>query len=149
MMMGCRMLLGKVVCVVVFAQFPIDAELILLQAATDPVKAHVYGLGLALFDGVVGNAAGGRVVCFDWSIGLRMTHVQEGLMDGTDFLVIVEEASKSALAALAISLCKILLPMWMALFSGARRVRRWHCRGLVAEVESRANVRPGFWFQQV
>jgi hypothetical protein len=49
---------GKVVGVVVFAPFPMDAELILLQAATDPVKTYVHGLGLALLDGVVGDAVG-------------------------------------------------------------------------------------------
>jgi hypothetical protein len=58
MMMGCRMLFGKVVRVVVFAPFPMDAELILLRAATDPVKTHVHGLGLALLDSVVDDAAG-------------------------------------------------------------------------------------------
>jgi hypothetical protein len=45
-MMGRRMVFGKVVGVVVFAPFPMDAELILLRAATDPVKTHVHALDL-------------------------------------------------------------------------------------------------------
>jgi hypothetical protein len=38
MMMGCPMVLCKVVGVVVFALFPVDLELILLRAAADPIK---------------------------------------------------------------------------------------------------------------
>jgi hypothetical protein len=94
MMMGCRMVFGKVVGVVVFAPFPMDSELILLWVATILVKTHVHGLGLALLYGVVGDAPGCWVVGFHWCGGLGMAHPKEGLTDGTSFLSIVEEASK-------------------------------------------------------
>jgi hypothetical protein len=82
MMMGCRMVLCKVVAVVVFAWFPVDSELILLRGAANPIKTHVHGLGPSLFDGVVGDTAGGRVVVFHRCGRLWVTHVDEGLTEG-------------------------------------------------------------------
>jgi hypothetical protein len=45
-------------------------------------KMHVHGLGPSLFDGVVGDTAGGRVVVFHRCGRLWVTHVDEGLTEG-------------------------------------------------------------------
>ncbi len=51
------MVLGEIVGVIALAWFPVDAELILFRTAPDPVELHVHGFQVALFNGVIGNAA--------------------------------------------------------------------------------------------
>ena len=59
-------MLGEIVGVVVAAASPVDEEFAVVDAIFDPIKAHVYSLDTALFDGVVGNAGGTGVVGLDW-----------------------------------------------------------------------------------
>ena len=49
------------------ARLPVDEELTLAFAITDPIKVHVDRFLSFLFDGVVGEAVGGIVVYLDWS----------------------------------------------------------------------------------
>ena len=44
-----------------------DYELALFDLVSNPVEAHINGFGLLLFDRVIGNAFGTRVVCLDGS----------------------------------------------------------------------------------
>ena len=60
------MVLCKVVHEVVFTFLPVDEELTLFDSIPDPVESHVHCFGSLLLDGVVGDAAGACVVCFDW-----------------------------------------------------------------------------------
>ena len=49
------------------ARLPVDEELTLDCAIMYPIKTHVNRFRSFLFDGVVGEAVGGRVVYLDWS----------------------------------------------------------------------------------
>ena len=60
-------MLGVVVAKVSDAWLPVDEELTLACAIAYPIKAHVDRFRSFLFDGVVGEAVGGRVVDLDWS----------------------------------------------------------------------------------
>ena len=60
------MMLGVIVAQVSDAGLPVDEELTLACAVANPIKAHVDRFRLFLFDGVVGEAVGGRVVNLDW-----------------------------------------------------------------------------------
>ena len=63
-------MLGVVVAEVSDARLPVDEELTLACAIAYPIKAHVDRFWSFLFDGVVGEAVGGRVVYLDWSVML-------------------------------------------------------------------------------
>jgi len=56
------MVLGKIVGMVGCARAPIDVELTLFLAVTEPIETHVNGLGAFLFDRVVDDSAGGVIV---------------------------------------------------------------------------------------
>ena len=59
-------MLGVVVANVSDARLPVDEELTLSCAIAYPVKSHIDRFRSFLFDGVVGEAVGGRVVNLDW-----------------------------------------------------------------------------------
>ena len=67
------MMLGVVVTQVSDAQLPVDEDLTLACAIVYPIKAHVDLFRSFLFDGVVGEAVGVRVVDLDWSGRLWVT----------------------------------------------------------------------------
>ena len=71
---GRGMVFGVVVRVVGAAGGPMHVEVALTDTVTDPVETHVDGLRAALFDSVVGNAAGGAVVHGKDSGGLMTPH---------------------------------------------------------------------------
>jgi hypothetical protein len=52
-------------------------KLALFDAIAYPVKSHVHGFGLALFDGTDGDAGSAGIVGFDWSGWLWMAHVMK------------------------------------------------------------------------
>ena len=54
-----------------------DSKLRLSDAITDPMEAHVDGLGPLLLDAVGGNADGARVVAHDDGGSLGIAHVGE------------------------------------------------------------------------
>ena len=63
------MMLGVVVSKVSDARMPVDKELTLACAIAYPIKAHVDRFRPFMFDVVVGEAVGGRVVYLYWSVG--------------------------------------------------------------------------------
>jgi len=82
-----------VLCVVVgevvVAFAPVDKEVALADAVSNPIEPHVHGFRAALFDGVVTDAGGTCVVGLDGSGWLRMTHVgQNGAEHGGLFAVV-------------------------------------------------------------
>ena len=66
-----RAVLSAVVAVVVLSTVPVDAELLLGFAASEPVEAHVHRLRLFGDNCVVSDANGGGVVGLDgrWGCG--------------------------------------------------------------------------------
>ena len=87
-------MLGEVICQVVGAAAPMDEELSLVDAVSDPVKSHVNGLGAALLYGFVGNAGGTCIVCLDWGCLLRMTHAFESGTKHCAVFGIVKESTE-------------------------------------------------------
>mgnify|MGYP002809949774 CR=1 FL=1 len=73
---------GKIICGIVDAFAPEDTELVLTCAVAEPVEAHIYGFGAALFDGAVGNAGGAAVVNLERCGRLRMAHFVKADADG-------------------------------------------------------------------
>jgi hypothetical protein len=92
--MSGRVMFSEVVSQIVSAAAPVDKELALGDAVSDPVEAHVDGFGAALFDGVVGNARGTGVVGLDGSGWLGMSHLGEGGPEPGTIFGIVEEGAK-------------------------------------------------------
>ena len=56
------MVFSEVVCSIVVCFTPVDAEVALADAITDPVEAHIDGFVAALLDSVIGDACCGIVV---------------------------------------------------------------------------------------
>ena len=56
-----------------------DDELALFDAVTDPVEAHIEGLGHFLGDGGVGDAHGALVITIEWSRRLDMSEILQDL----------------------------------------------------------------------
>jgi hypothetical protein len=94
-MMGCGMVIGKVVGEIVFTGTPMNYKLALLDSVADPVKSHVNGFGATLFDCLIGDASGACIVGLDGCGSLRMSHflkcnterdtVASVLEDGAEF----------------------------------------------------------------
>ena len=86
-------LIGKV-----FSYFlPVQAELVLFDAAAHPVETHVKSLG-ALSEYVTGeDAVGSRAVDLDWGGRLRVVHFDEGRADGNSLLAVEENLSSFGL----------------------------------------------------
>ena len=73
-MMGCSMVLGKVISEVLGSGTPIHDVVALADTILYPIEAHIHGFGLALAGGTVGDAGCAGVVSLDWSGGLLATH---------------------------------------------------------------------------
>ena len=88
-----RELLGEVIGKVFGSLLPVQAELILLDAAAHPVETHVKGFGalLAHVDGE--DTVGGRAVGFDRGVRLQVAHFDEGCADGNILLAVGENCS--------------------------------------------------------
>jgi hypothetical protein len=71
------MVLDEVVAKILSSRLPVHNELVLLDAIADPVEPYVHGVGLALFECVVGNTKSGGVVSFDGGGWLGVTKSNE------------------------------------------------------------------------
>ena len=60
------MMLGVIVTQVSDAGLPVDEELTLACSVAYPIKLNVDRFRSFLFDGVIGEAVGARVVYLDW-----------------------------------------------------------------------------------
>ena len=81
-------MLGKIIGTIGLAFAPVDFESSLADSVTDPEKTHVNSFGSFLFDRVVGDAAGGVVVCCYRCRRLGMAHFVEGDAEGAGFFAI-------------------------------------------------------------
>jgi hypothetical protein len=93
-MMGWGMVLGKVVGKIVFTGMPVNYELALLDSASDPVKAHIYGFGATLFDRFIGDASGACIVDLYGCGSLRMSHLFESDVERDTVARILEDGAK-------------------------------------------------------
>ena len=86
----CWMVLGKVVCLVVFSWFPVDVKLSLAHSVSGPVESHIHSLGSLLLDAVCEDANGCGVVSLNWGWRLGVTHILECLPHVCNLFAIVE-----------------------------------------------------------
>jgi hypothetical protein len=93
MMRGCVVLDVVITLVVLGARAPVDKKLSLIDAITNPIKTHFHCVGLALFDGVIGDSGGSGVVSFDWCGWLRMSEFFKCGSKDSGFLSVDEEAT--------------------------------------------------------
>jgi hypothetical protein len=78
LVMGRRIVFSKIVCEIIFSWSPIDFVLSWTDTVANPVEPHVHGFGPLLFDGVVRDPAGCRVVHLDGRGALWMAHFAKG-----------------------------------------------------------------------
>ncbi len=57
--MGRGMVLGEVVCQVLGTRPPVNQEVTMFDAVTDPIETYVYSLGATLANGGVDDSSGG------------------------------------------------------------------------------------------
>ena len=86
-------MLGEVIGKVFGSLLPVQAELILLDAAAHPVETHVKGFGALLAHVAGEDAVGGRAVGLDWDGRLRVAHFDEIYADGNSLLAVEENCS--------------------------------------------------------
>ena len=86
-------MLGEVIGKVFGSLLPVQAELILLDAAAHPVGSHVKGLGAFPAHVSGKDAGGGRDVGLDQGGRLRVAHFGEGCADGNGLLAVDENCS--------------------------------------------------------
>ena len=82
------MMFGEVVRSIVICFTPVDAEVALADAVTDPVEAHIDGFGAALLDNVIGDACCGIVVGINYCWRLRVLKCKKSCSDGGSLFAI-------------------------------------------------------------
>ena len=82
---------AKIIGVILVAWAPMDKELALGDAVSDPVESHVNCLGSSLFHRVQGETHGHFVVGLDRCGWLGVSHFGEGCSDGTGLSRIVAQ----------------------------------------------------------
>jgi hypothetical protein len=88
---GVGVVFGVVVSPVFGACIPVISKLILECAATEPPKSHIYHLGPAEHNSLVGSSCCCRVIHLDRTFRLGPTHGNEGLAVGNHFTCHDEE----------------------------------------------------------
>jgi hypothetical protein len=90
------MMFGEVIGEITFTFSPIYMIMSLADAVPNPIKVHIHGFGLALFDCVVGDAGGSAVVGDQWGGWLWMAKFFQGDSFGGGFLTVVEESGANS-----------------------------------------------------
>ena len=85
-----REVLGELIGKVFSSLLPVEAELVLLDAAAHPVEAHVKSFGALLAHVAGEDDVGGHAVGLDWGGCLRVAHFDEGRADGNNLLAVEE-----------------------------------------------------------
>ena len=91
-------MLAEAVSEIEDAAIPADAEMILLDAVTDPEAAHVHSLGTPKLHCVISNAGGGGVVSLDRRRSLREAKIIQGVPDRNGFTTVVKETTEFCLS---------------------------------------------------
>jgi len=73
---------------------PENVEFSLLHVVTNPIKMHIDGLGVLLFDGVIDDAACSAVICSDGGCWLGVAKFIQSGADGASSLGIEKECTK-------------------------------------------------------
>ena len=92
-----REVLGELICKVFSSFLPVQAELVMFDAAAHLVETHVKILGALPAHVSNENAVGGCAVGLDWGGRLRVAHFNEGRVDGNRLLAVEENCSSFGL----------------------------------------------------
>ena len=92
-----REVLGEVIGKVFSSFLPVQAELVLFDAAAHPVETHVKSFGEIPAHVAGEDSVGGRAVSLDWGGRLRVAHFDEGRVDGNSLLDVEENRSSFVL----------------------------------------------------
>ena len=79
---------GEVFRSIVICFTPVDAELALADAVTDPLEAHINGFGVALLDSVVVDACCGIVLGINYCWRLMVLKCKKSCSDGGSLFAI-------------------------------------------------------------
>jgi hypothetical protein len=85
--------LGEIIGQVIRTPAPVDDKLALCHTVADPVKPHILGLGVALFDCAVGDSRLTGIVGLDRGGWLGMAHALDSGSQPRSFLGVVEQRS--------------------------------------------------------
>ena len=80
------MVFGSIIPLVCGSRGPVESELALGYAATEPPHTHVHGFYALGYGGEVGDANSSSVVSLQRRLGLRSSHFNEGVAQGDHFL---------------------------------------------------------------
>ena len=73
-MMGRSVVFGKVISAITFTRLPVNIELALVDAVSDPEEAHIHALRPLLFDCVCKDAHSTLSIHLDWCWRLWVAH---------------------------------------------------------------------------
>jgi len=99
LMMRIWVVLGEVICFVGSTWSPKDVILALMDMITNPIEAHVNGLGPFLLDVVIGNASDSGIVHLNRGGGLGMSKFVESNAQGTCMFGIEKQHAKFGLGS--------------------------------------------------
>jgi hypothetical protein len=130
------------------AAFPVDDELALADAVTDPVEAQVNGFGALLSDGVIGNTHGTLIVSLDGCGGLGMAQFGKGGAEHRGILSIDEEGSEFGFGGRGNNDAKDVAVHVDGAIEGRGVGTRSEARGGCTEIEQAASAGARFGFGQ-
>ena len=82
---------GEVISEIVRTTAPMNDEITLGNAITNPVKMHIHGFGVTLLDCVISNTSSASIlVSLNKSGWLGVTHLDESLAENGGFFAVVE-----------------------------------------------------------
>jgi len=90
LMMGSRVMFGKIISTIASSWFPKDGKLALAFAIMEPIKTHVHSFGVFLLDSIVDDPTGSVVVSLQQCGRLWMPQFFQSGADGADSLGIEE-----------------------------------------------------------
>ena len=76
-MMRRSVVFGKVISAITFTIPPVNTELALVDAVSDPEEAHIYALRPLLFDCLSKDSHSALVIYFDWCWWLWVSHFDQ------------------------------------------------------------------------
>ena len=82
LMMGSRVMFGKVISLIASSWFPKDGKLTLAFAIVEPVKVHVHSFGAFLLDSIIDDPTSSVVVGLEWGSWLWVAQFFQGSVDG-------------------------------------------------------------------
>ena len=88
------MVLGEVISKIVSAFMPMDNKVALRNVIFDPVKPHINGFGMTLFDSVIEDTSSTSIISLDGCRWLGVTKFSKGSVESGSIFGIVKESTQ-------------------------------------------------------